>query len=364
MAETGKYIYGIMNSNTHLQLTIPKAFLSDGDESPTAVYTIPHQDLSALVRDSNGAGSLPRSKETLARLLIGHQAVIERIMAGGATVIPMKLGTYAQDENEVKAILREGYPLMKEIIKKIADKIEIDVVATWSHFNSTVKDAGEEKEIKEFKERLLSRPRGATVDDRMKIGLMIKKVLDEKRAGVSREILDRLQAVSEDARIHELMDDQMVMNAAFLIARAKHKDFEEKVEEINKSMQDKLNFRCVGPLPPYSYYTLETKKFHFEEIEWAKKKLGLLNERATRGEIKNAHKAMAFSSHPDRKPNTPGIEKEFDEITQAYNLLCEYCRKDFCSFTEAEFPQNAFVIKVLGSPSLIMDGTHMDKIRE
>lgn len=351
MVENGKYIYGIMNSNTHLQLTLPKAFLSDGGESPAAVYTIPHQDLSALVRDSNSAGSLPRSKETLARLLIGHQAVIERIMAGGATVIPMKLGTYAQNENEVKAILRKGYPLMKEIMTKMADKIEIDVVATWSHFNAMVKDAGEEKEIKEFKERLLSRPRGATVDDRMKIGLMIKKALDEKRAGVSREILDRLQAVSEDARIHELMDDQMVMNAAFLIARAKHKDFEEKVEELNKTMQEKLNFRCVGPLPPYSYCTLEAKKFHFEEIERARKKLGLIHERATRDEIKKAHRAMAFSSHPDRNPDAPGLEKEFDEITQAYHMLWEYCRKDFCSFKEAEFSQNAFVIKVLGSPA-------------
>ena len=351
MAENGKYIYGILNSNTDLKLTIPKDFLSDGGESPAAVYTIPHQDLSALVRDSNGAGSLPRSKETLARLLIGHQTVIERIMAGGATVIPMKLGTYAQNENEVEAILHEGYPLMKKILERIADKIEIDVVATWSDFASTVKDVGEEKEIMEFKERLLSRPLGATVDDRMKIGLMIKKALDEKIAGVSRDILERLQAVSEDARIHELMDDQMVMNAAFLIAKRRHKDFEEKVEEINNSLQDKLNFRCVGPLPPYSYYTLEAKRFHFKEIDWARKKLGLLKEKATRSEIKNAHKALAFSSHPDRNPDAPGMEKEFDEITQAYNLLGEYCRKDFCSFEEADFAENALVLKVLGSPS-------------
>jgi hypothetical protein len=315
------------------------------------VYTIPHQDLSALVRDSNEAGSLPTSKETLARLLIGHQAVIEKIMSLGSTVIPMKLGTYAQDENEVKAILRKGYPLMKKIMTEMADKIEIDVVATWSHFNATVKDAGEEKEIKEFKERLLSQPRGATVDDQMKIGLMIKKALDEKRAGVSREILDRLQAVSEDARIHELMDDQMVMNAAFLIARAKHKDFEKKVEELDKIMQDKLNFRCVGPLPPYSYCTLEANKIHFEEIELARKKLGLLHERATRDEIKKAHRAMAFSSHPDGKPDTPGLEKEFYEVTQAYHMLSEYCRKDFCSFKEADYSRNAFVIKVLGSPA-------------
>jgi hypothetical protein len=351
MAENGKYIYGILNSNTDLQLTIPKAFLSDGGESPTAAYTIPHEDLSALVRDSNGDGSLHRSKETLARMLIGHQAVIERIMAQGATVIPMKLGTYAQDENEVKAILHEGYPLMKEIMKKIEDKIEIDVVAMWSHFASTIKDAGEEKNIKEFKERILSRPHGATVDDQMKIGLMIQKALDEKRAGVSREILGRLQGISEGARIHELMDDRMVMNAAFIISRAKHKEFEEKVEELNQAMQEKLNFRCVGPLPPYSYYTLEAKKFHFEEIDRARNKLGLLNERATRDDIKKAYRAMAFSSHPDRKPDTPGIEKEFDEITQAYNVVWEYCRTDSCSFKKTEFEKYAILIRILGCPS-------------
>jgi hypothetical protein len=351
MVNNGKYIFGIMNSSTHLQLTIPKALLSDGSGSPPVVYAIPHQDLSALVRDSSGENSLPKSKETLARLLIGHQTVIERIMAGGETVIPMKLGTYVQDENEVFAILHEGYPLMKEIMTRTADKIEIDVVATWSHFASTVKDAGEKREIKEFKERCLSQPGGATVGNQMKIGLMIKQALDENRAGVSLDIMNHLQAISEDARVHELMDDPMVMNVAFLIARTRQKDFEEKVEAINKSMDDKLNFRCIGPLPPYSFYTLEVKKFNFAEIDWARRKLGLRKEKATRGEIRDAHKTMAYSSHPDRNANAPGMEKEFDEITQAYNLLCEYCRKDSCSFEAAGFPQNAFVTKVLGSLS-------------
>jgi hypothetical protein len=364
MAENRKYIYGILNSNTNLQLTIPKAFLSEEGESPLAVYTIPYQDLSALVRDSDGAGPLPQSKDALARLLIGHQAVIERIMAQGATVIPMKLGTYAQDENEVKVILKNGYPLMKEIMEEIKDKIEIDVVATWSHFDATVKDAGEEKEIREFKERLLGRPQGATVEDRIKIGLMIKKALDEKRAGVSRDILGRLQAVSEDSRIHDLMDDRMVMNAAFLIQRAKHKDFEEKVEELNAIMQEQLNFRCVGPLPPYSYYTLEAKKLLFEDIDWARKKLGLLDKRTTKGEIKKAHKTTAFSNHPDRNPNRPGIEKEFVETTRAYRLLGEYCRKEICSFEGAEFDKNAVLVRVVGPPPGVPSRAPMERHRE
>jgi hypothetical protein len=351
MHENRKYIFGILNSNTHLRLTIPQSLLSDGGESPPVVYAIPYQGLSALVRDSNGSGALPNSKETLARLLISHQTVIEKIMAEGATVIPMKLGTYAQDENEVDAILNEGYPIMKEIMGRIEDKIEIDVVATWSHFARMIQDAGDKEEIKEFKERCLNQPEGATRDNQMKLGYMIKQTLDDNRAGVSRDIRGRLQAISEDARIHELMDDQMVMNAAFLIPRRRQKDFEEEIEEINKSMQDKLNFRCIGPLPPYSFYTLEAKKFNFGEIEWARRKLGLHKEMATRTEIRAAYIAVAYSCHPDRNADTPGREKEFDEITRAYNLLREYCRKDSCSFMEAGFSQNAFVVKVLGSLS-------------
>jgi hypothetical protein len=99
MAESGKYIYGIINSNTRVQLTIPKSLLPEANDEPTAAYTIPHQDLAALVRDCADAGFLPRTQETLARLLVGHQAVIEKIMAQGTTVIPMKLGTYARDES-------------------------------------------------------------------------------------------------------------------------------------------------------------------------------------------------------------------------------------------------------------------------
>ena len=349
MAEIGKYIYGIINSNTNLYLTIPKALLFEETESNGAVYTIPHQDISALVRDSKIVDYSHMLKDILARLLVGHQTVIERIMAQGTTIIPMKLGTFAQDENEVKDILNKGYNLIKEIFEKITNKIEIDIAATWSNFNSTVKEVGEEKEIKEFKERLLNNPKGTTVDDQMKIGLMIKKALDEKRVKFAREIQDRLKAVSEDWRIHELMDDQMVINAAFLISKAKHKDFEEKVEELNTTMLENLNFRCVGPLPPYSYYTLEVKKLEFGEIDWARKKLKLLNNMATRGEIKKAHQAMAFSFHPDKNPNRPGIEKEFDEITKAYNVLGEYCQKDSCSFKEDEFKKNAILVKVLSS---------------
>jgi len=138
----------------------------------------------------------------------------------------------------------------------------------------------------------------------------------------------------------------MVLNTAFLINKTKQKEFDKKIEELNTKFNNELNFRCVGPLPPYSFYTLEIKKWQFEEIDWARRKLGLQNNFATKDEIKKAHQTMAFTFHPDKNPNTSGIEREFDEITKAYKLLCEYCEGDSCSFSEEEFKKNAILVKV------------------
>ena len=58
-----------------------------------------YQDISALVRDSEIVDYTHMRKDILARFLIDHQTVIERVMTAQTTIIPMRLGTFAQDEN-------------------------------------------------------------------------------------------------------------------------------------------------------------------------------------------------------------------------------------------------------------------------
>jgi len=337
------YIYGILNSNASLHLSIPKDLLLEESES-NGVYTIAYQDISALVRGSeivDTSTSLSINperakrvervdythmrKDILARLLIGHQTVIERVMTAQTTIIPMRLGIFAQDETEVRDILSKGYNLIKEIFERIKDKIEIDVACTWSDFNSIIKEAGEEREIKEFKERLLAEPKGITVDDQMKVGFMVKEALERKREVYSQEIQTALKSVSQAFKTHELMDDKMVTNIAFLIDKREQTLLYKRVEELNAKFREELNFRCVGPLPAYSFYTLEVKTLNYEEIDWAKKKLGILNDIIGKDEIKKAYQRQAFSTHPDKNPNNPCAEKEFDEVNKAYKILADYC---------------------------------------
>jgi len=313
------YIYGVLNSDREL------FFGPHGVTACEEVYTISCQDISAVVSDSEMVDYTHMRKDRLAMLLVRHQKAIEKIMGLGHTIIPMRLGTFAKDIEEVRCVLACGHSIIKDIFTKISNMIEIDITATLGDFNAALKEAGADEDIKEYKEKLLALPGGVTVDDQMKIGLMVKDALDRIREGYSKKIQAALKSVSHDFKVHELLDDKMAANIAFLINKAKYKDFEMKVEGLNIEFNEKLNFRCVGPLPPYSFYTLEIKPLNHEDIDWAKKKLGISNGITSKDEVKKAYQRQALSAHPDRNPNEPGAGKEFNEVNKAYKILADYC---------------------------------------
>lgn len=307
----GKYIYGIINSN------LPAG------EAGEEIRFIAYQDIAAVVSDSELIDYSSLSNEKLARGLLKHQQVIEKVMADN-TIIPMRLGTYASNEEEVRGILSKGQAITQKVFGAINNKIEMDLVATWSDFGSIIKDAAQDKEIKEFKESLLSKPNGVTVDDQAKIGYMVKNALIKKRDGVSIQIQDEMKGLCADLRLHEAMDDKMVCNIAFLVDKNRQGEFEHKIDELNTNFNEKLNFRCVGPLPSYSFYTMEVKKLKVEDIELAMERLDL-KDISGRDAIKKAYQKSVLLFHPDKNPNKPEAKKEFDEINKAFKTLNECC---------------------------------------
>ncbi|MFH1287500.1 MAG: GvpL/GvpF family gas vesicle protein, partial [bacterium] len=205
MAEIGKYVYGIINSNTTSHLG------NDG------VYTIPHRDVSFMVKDCEIFDYASVPNDIGVKMLLKHQEVIERIMDSGISVIPVQLGTFIRDETEVKRVLDKGYGLIKEILDKINDKIEVNVAVIWNDFASVLKEIGEGNEIKKFKDELLTCSEEITTDDRIKIGAMVGSMLVERREEYSLQIHDILNKISENVRTHDVMDDKMILNSAFLI---------------------------------------------------------------------------------------------------------------------------------------------------
>lgn len=368
MGRTGKYIYGVINSNTEefFDLGEITAFediysLRSSPEAVTSTrttagcaYAVIFQDIAAIVSDSEIVDYTHMPKDTLARLLVSHQQLVEKVMARH-TIIPMRLGTFASDDEDVRQILSKGYRTIIDIFERVKDSIEVDVAVTLSNFKAFLQEISEEEEIKQLKQSFLGKQGGVTVDDRMKVGLLVKRHLDKKKEMLADRIQTALGKMSQIFKAHDLMDDKMVLNTAFLIGRRGQKDFEQKVDELNNEFAEKLNFRCVGPLPPYSFYTLEVKRVRFEEIDWARKKLGISNDFITKDEIKKAHHRLALTCHPDKNPHVPSIEEKFDDMTRAYKTLLDYYRTsnqteqgNGCCFNEEAFKKNTLVVTTVG----------------
>jgi len=118
------------------------------------------------------------------------------------------------------------------------------------------------------------------------------------------------------------MNDQKITNSAYLINRNKKEKFEQELDRLDEEYQGMLSFKMVGPLPCYSFYTLEVKELNPEHISQAKKELGI-SEIISAAEIKKAYQERAKELHPDVNQEIDSID-HFNRIKKAYKTLLEY----------------------------------------
>jgi len=317
--EEGRYIYGIIKTNE--KKSFDPCEVATGEE----VYTVIHQDIACVVCNSPIQDYSSMLKETLGHFLIGHQKTIEKIMKD-YTIIPMKFGTFASDNDEVVQVLRRSYSQFKELLSTMDGKIELDVAATWNDLNSIIKEIGEEdNKIKEFKAEIAKKLSSQDLQDRIKIGMMVKDAMDKRKEKEQAHIIDHLKELSVDFKKHQVKDDKMILNCAFLLEKVKEPDFDLKLKGLDKKYEQRVDFRCVGPLPPYSFATCQLKKVGYSQIDEAKRLLGL-QDKVSLEEIKESYHRLAQSSHPDKHPDNTQLQEEFEKITHAYKLLAGCCQ--------------------------------------
>ena len=240
MTTYGKYIYGFIRTDKPEDLG---AIGIDQGE----VHILPYQEIAALVSDLSFVQFDSLSKEALLRNLAVYQSVIEKVMQRH-DIVPVKFGTMVQGEEEVNRILEKGYSHIGTSLRETENKIELDVAALWNNFEAILKEIGEEDRIKALKQEAASKSPEEVFKIKIKVGRIVKELLDSKREEHASLILDALKKEAENHRPHDIMDDSMILNAAFLIDKDKQEILEEKVDGLDRYYRDKINFRIAVPI--------------------------------------------------------------------------------------------------------------------
>ena len=325
----GQYIYGFSHPVSPDRL--PSSLVEEGLE------WVPFQEIGAWSAPQEMVDIFGISRSILAEKLVQHQRVLEQL-AQRAGILPARLGTFAQDRDEVTRILEAGYLTLSGQLEQLRDAVEWDLVASWRDFRATLKEIAVLPAILEAKQGLLGCTQ-VTVEDQMRIGLLVQQALQEHNEAWAERIRQRLRPGCLNLRDHARMNDEMVLNVATLLLPAQQSGFDLLVESLDKEY-DMFDFRLVGPLSPYSFATVTVASIDFAQVDWARQVLGL-PEQATREEIKLAHKRGVLAVHPDsaNELTDPG---QFQEVTRAFQILRDYSACGFRGQISNLSPQDPF----------------------
>jgi len=313
-----KYVFGIIPTSDS-----PTFGVCGFPPGPEPVHTVVYRGLGCVVSNYLGEDFTSLSKESLVRCLMAHQAVIERVMKD-YPILAVKFGTLVEGDGDVQRLIEQGHRKFTQALIWLDGRVEMEVAATWD-LSRVLSDIGREDEIVRLKRAMANRPAGEVLEQQIRAGKIIKESLDRRRDKYQQRMIESLQAIALAVQPNALVADEMVMNVAFLIQRDQEGEFDKRVRELDRACCDQIDFRVIGPLPPYTFAPVEVVRPNAEKIEEARRLLGLGNE-VSEMDVKEAYRRLAAETHPDIHPDGEQGGERFTRVREAFALLAAYCR--------------------------------------
>jgi len=219
------------------------------------VITIAYRDLSAVV------SSMPMNKYVVSKeTMIAHEKVIEAVMKD-YTVLPVRFYSVAPNAEEIRSLLRRRYHEFKKLLRELDNKVEFGLKAIWKEMDAIFKEIVEENEENKVTRDKVTADSGEDVGpDKAALSRRVKLALEEKKAKEKEVLLQPLRKVCSDFCLNTTYGDDMIMNAAFLVDRAREKEFDSCVEQLGVHYGERIEFKYVGPAPPYSFVNIVVKE--------------------------------------------------------------------------------------------------------
>lgn len=314
----GIYVYSIVNEDKN------RSFGNIGLHN-CEVVAMPYKNIAAVVSATEIINFDSFEKEKLTAYVEVHQKVNEALLKE-YDVVPMTFGMIAEDEEDLIRMFERCYLQFEVALKKIVGKIEFAVQVFWDRERILHEIVNAHPEIQELKDKA-SKGGIAGMPAKIKLGKLLYEKAEFERKSYIEHVAVCLKDLSHDSTYNKLIDDSMIVNLSCLIDKSQESELDRVMMQLGEQYGGKLRFKYIGPMPPYSFTSINFSTGNFELIDEARKILRL-GKRATFGDIKRAYHALAQKYHPDRHGGSNETAQEMKKINDAYALL-EVCCQSF-----------------------------------
>lgn len=244
------YLYGIIDGPVGETLSLPGIGQPPGD-----VFTIPYGDIAAVVSKTQETEFPPSRRNVFA-----HQRVLLSLMETHA-VIPVSFGNTLGTADDVMEILTGGYDGFKGTLGYVRGKIELGLEVSWKEeaFMEELKSIGKGLTLLDRPRQRVRRDPSHSLQAAISAGEAAAEALAARAARISRTIHDSLKTCAVSSRLNAPLGEKMILNAAYLVEKAREAEFDQRVNEVAAEVGDRFDFRYTGPWPPYNFVDIKLK---------------------------------------------------------------------------------------------------------
>jgi len=153
-------------------------------------------------------------------------------------------------------VLRDRGADLRRLLAAMEGKVELGLKVLWNNARIYADIVKYTPAIRNLRDQLAARPATEATYERIRLGEMVEAALTDRRQADADAIMERLTPLAVDTRRNNVYGEMMVLNAAFLVEKAREPEFDAAIQALDGEMNNLMTFKYVGPLPPFNFVDL------------------------------------------------------------------------------------------------------------
>lgn len=244
----GIYVYGVVRwpaDRSHFRLP------AGVGDPPARADLIRHRSIAAIVSQVAEDGGM-ESARNLRRDMKAHVALLNDVVTR-ESVLPFRFGMIlATDQLVISQLLEPHHLRFTKLLEQLDGAVELTLRA--SYIEGRVL-----REVVAENPRLVASGAGRSksYQARINLGQRVAHAIEEKQQHDANRVLHALKPLLRGVRVGKATNELMLLNASLLVNRNDLPKFDRILAQLQDGQLDRIQFDCVGPLPPYSFVDLE-----------------------------------------------------------------------------------------------------------
>lgn len=236
------YVYGIVSANHPCVVEN----LDGVGEPASALRRLDAEGVTAVVSDA------PPGLRAKRRDVLAHQHVLEELGRQG-TVLPMRFGVVARDEDSLRQELVEDNEAHLAILADLAGRAEFNVKVFCDEEMLIREAALNDPSVQRLREHT------DTIDERIQLGEAVAAAIEARELAIEQGVLETL-APRSTRHVRGPQVKGAAANASFLVDSDDAEEFVAAVEELGAALGEDIRIQRTGPLPPYSFVSVREEE--------------------------------------------------------------------------------------------------------